>query len=171
MIRMFSRAGRAAVLDRRPFTEAFFDGDAMADAAIVVSLTAVGRYLIGVLIGDFAFSVPGILQVAIAGVVSWLILGFATWFSATKLFGGSGRPQTMLALQGLAVLPLLLEAFGAIGGLIGLIWYLVILVLATREAIDLNARDAAVSVLIGFAIAAIIRLLLGVPFAVFSAIF
>ena len=59
MIRMFSRAGRAAVLDRRPFTEAFFDGDAMADAAIVVSLTAVGRYLIGVLIGDFASASRG----------------------------------------------------------------------------------------------------------------
>lgn len=170
MIRMFSRAGRAALLDRKPFSEAFFDDDAMADAAIVVSFTAVARYLIGVLVGEFPFTVPLLLQVAIAGVVSWLILGFATWFAATRLFGGSGRPQTMLALQGLAVLPLVLEAGGAIGGLIGLVWYLVILVQATREAIDLRPRDAAVSVLIGFALAAIIRFLLGVPYAVFNAI-
>jgi hypothetical protein len=170
---MFARAGRAAVLDRKPFTEAFFDGDSAADAAILVSIVAaatyVGRLLINGLIGGF--SLATLFQVVIAGVVSWLILGFATWFAATKLFGADGRPQTMIALQGLAVLPLLLELFGTIGAGIGLLWYLVILVVATREAAQTNARDAAVSVLIGFAIAAIFRTLLGVPFAVFSALF
>jgi hypothetical protein len=77
----------------------------------------------------------------------------------------------MIALQGLAVLPLLLELLGTIGGTIGLVWYLVILVVATREAADMSTRNAAVSVLIGFAIAAIFRTLLGVPFALFSALF
>jgi hypothetical protein len=170
---MFARAGRAAVLDRKPFTEAFFDGDSAADAAILVSIVAaatyVGRLLINGLIGGF--SIATLFQVVIAGVVSWLILGFATWFAATRLFGADGRPQTMIALQGLAVLPLLLELLGSIGSAIGLVWYLVILVVATREAAQTNARDAAVSVLIGFAIAAVFRALLGVPFAVFSALF
>jgi hypothetical protein len=170
---MFSRAGRAALLDRKPFTEAFFDSDSAADAAILVSSVAAATYA-GILLlpgGIRAFSVIGLLQVVIAGVVSWLILGFATWFAATRLFGGSGRPQTMLGLHGLAVLPLLLEMTGSLGGTIGLIWYLVVLVVATREAVDLQTRDAAVSVLIGFAMAVIFRALLGVPFAVFSAIF
>ncbi len=170
---MFSRAGRAALLDRKPFTEAFFDSDAAADAAILVSSVAAATY-VGILLlpgGIGAFSVTGLLQVVIAGVVSWLILGFATWFAATRLFGGSGRPQTMLGLHGLAVLPLLLEMTGSLGGTIGLVWYLVVLVVATREAVDLQTRDAAVSVLIGFALAVIFRALLGVPFAVFSAIF
>ncbi|MDP9144252.1 MAG: YIP1 family protein [Actinomycetota bacterium] len=170
---MFSRAGRAAILDRKPFTEAFFDGDSAADAAILVStvagVTYVGRLLVNGAIGAFSF--PTLLQIVIAGVVSWLILGFATWFTATRLFGASGRPQTMIALQGLAVLPLLLELFGRIGGSIGLIWYLVILVVGTREAAEIKTRDAAVSVLIGFAIAAIFRTLMGVPFAVFGALF
>ncbi len=170
---MFSRAGRAAVLDRKPFTEAFFDGDSAADAAILVStvagVTYVGRLLVNGAIGAFSF--PTLLQIVIAGVVSWLILGFATWFTATRLFGASGRPQTMIALQGLAVLPLLLELFGRIGGSIGLLWYLVILVVGTREAAEIKTRDAAVSVLIGFAIAAIFRTLMGVPFAVFGALF
>lgn len=177
---MFSRAGRAALLDRKPFTEAFFDSDSAADAAILVSSVAAATYA-GILLlpgGIGAFSVIGLLQVVIAGVVSWLILGFATWFAATRLFGGSGRPQTMLGLHGLAVLPLLLEmtgslggTVGSLGGTIGLIWYLVVLVVATREAVDLQTRDAAVSVLIGFALAVIFRALLGVPFAVFSAMF
>jgi hypothetical protein len=47
----------------------------------------------------------------------------------------------------------------------------VVLVVGTREAAAINTRNAAVSVLIGFAIAAIFRTLLGVPFAVFSALF
>jgi hypothetical protein len=77
----------------------------------------------------------------------------------------------MIALQGLAVLPLVLELFGQIGSAIGLVWHLVVLVVATREAAAIDTRNAAVSVLIGFAIAAIFRTLLGVPFAIFSALF
>jgi hypothetical protein len=169
---MFSRAGRATILERKPFTEAYFDGDSAADAAILVALVAavtyVGRLLVNGVIT--AFSLPGLFQSVIAGVVSWLILGFASWFAATRLFQSTGRPQTFIALQGLAVLPLLLELFGQIAGGIGLIWYLVVLVVGTREAASIDTRNAAVSVLIGFAIAAIFRTLLGVPFAVFSAL-
>ena len=170
---MFSRAGRAVLLDRKPFTEAFFDSDAAADGAILVTTVAgatyVGRLVISGTLGRFSFLV--LLQIVIAGVASWLILGFATWFAATRLFGASGRPQTMLGLQGLAALPLLLELGGRLLSALGLVWYLVILVTATREAADLNTRDAAVSVLIGFAIAVIFRALLSVPFAVFGALF
>ncbi len=162
---MFSRAGRALTLDRKPFTEAFFDSDSPADAAILVSFVAAITGVFG------AFSVSRLLQFVIGGVVSWLILGFATWFAATRLFRSSSRPQTMIALQGLAVLPLILEIFGQIAGTVGLLWYLAVLVVGTREATDLTTRDAAVSVLIGFAIAAIFRALLGVPFAVFGALF
>jgi hypothetical protein len=170
---MFSRAGRAAMLDRKPFTEAYFDGDSAADAAILVAIVAAVTYVGGLLVNGIIglFSLTSLFQVVIAGVVSWLVLGFATWFAATRLFQSTGRPQTMIALQGLAVLPLILELFGAIAGAIGLIWYLVILVVGTREAANINTRNASVSVLIGFAVAAIFRTLLGVPFAVFSALF
>lgn len=167
---MLTRSGRALLLDRRPFTEAFFDSNAMADSAILVSLVAAVTYVATVFVSAGSFSVTGLFGSVIAGIISWLILGFATWLAATKLFNGSGRPQTMLGLQGLAVLPLLLELF-PIGAAIGLVWYLVILVIATREAVSLPTREAAVAVLIGFAIAVVVRLLIGVPFAVFSAIF
>lgn len=170
---MFSRAGRAVLLDRKPFNEAFFDGDSAADAAILVAIvsavTYVGRLLVNGVMN--AFSITNLLGALIAGVVSWLILGFATWFAATRLFQASSRPQTMIALQGLAVLPLVLELFGSIGAAIGVIWYLVILVVGTREAASIDTRNAAVSVLIGFAIAAVFRILLGAPFAIFSALF
>jgi len=168
---MFSRAGRALTLNRTPFTEAFFDNDSAADAAIMVSFVAAATYFGWLLTGVLgSFDLLFLFSVIVSGVVSWLILGFATWFVATRLFNGSGRPQTMIALQGLAVLPLLLEIFGQLAGSVGLIWYLVILVVATREATDLDTKNAAVSVLIGFAIAALFRALIGVPFAIFGSL-
>lgn len=172
---MFSRAVRAAAFDRKAFTEAFFDDEAAADGALVVASVGAITYLGLWLRGIAVLSVQGLLQSLVAAVISWLILAFATWFVATRLFGGGGRPQTMMAMHGLAALPLVLELFeGFASGLIaaaGLIWYLAVVVVATREASDVNTRNAAVSVLIGFAIAAIFRALIGVPFAVFGALF
>jgi hypothetical protein len=51
---------------------------------------------------------------------------------------------------------------------VGLVWYLGILVLATKEATELPYKFAGVSVLIGFAAAVLVRALLRVPFALFS---
>ncbi|MEA1903245.1 MAG: YIP1 family protein [Actinomycetota bacterium] len=170
---MFTRAIRAAMFDRKTFTEAFFDDDAAADGAIIVALVGALTYL-GILAihdGFGFFSVARLFQILIAAVASWLILAFATWFAATRLFGSTNRPQAMIAMHGLAALPLLLEIFGSwIAGL-GLIWYLVVLTIATQEATDLQIRNAAVSVLIGFAVAAIVRALIGVPFAILGGIF
>lgn len=170
---MFTRAGRAAIFDRKVYTEAFFDNDAMADGAIIVASVGALTYLIFLVrFGAFsAFDLTSLFQILLASVTSWLILGYATWFAANRLFQGSGRPQTLLAMQGLAPLPLVLEAFGALISSVGLVWYLAILVMATKEGTDLDYKFAGVSVLIGFAAAALVRALLGVPFAVFGALF
>lgn len=169
---MFSRAGRAALLDRDAFLEAFFDDDAMADGAIIVAIVGAGTYLGWVVLGTASFTIAALFSVLISSIISWLILGFATWFAAGRLFGASGRPQTLLALHGLAVLPLLLELAGQqiVAG-VGLVWYLVVLVVGTKVGTDLATRNAAVSVLIGFALAALVRMLIRVPFAVFSGLF
>lgn len=170
---MFTRAGRAAIFDRKVYTETFFDDDAMADGAIVVAVVGALTYLIALLwfgvIG--AFDIAGLFRVLIGSVASWLILGYATWFAATRLFQSSGRPQTLLGMQGLAPLPLILEAFGPPASWVGLVWYLAILVMATKEGTDLPYKYAAVVTVIGFAAAAVIRALLGVPFALFSGVF
>lgn len=167
---MFTRAGRAAFFDRKVYTEAFFDNDAMADGAIVVaSVGAVTYLLFLVRLGELgSFDLTALFQVLIASVASWLILGFATWFAANRLFQGSGRPQTLLAMHGLAPLPLVLDALGRPIAWLGLVWYLAILVVATKEGTDLEYKFSAVAVLIGFAAAFIIRALLRVPFAAFS---
>lgn len=163
---MLTRAGRATIFDRKAFTEAFFDDDAMADSAIIVALVGGATYLGFLARGVFlGFELTEFLGVVLYSVVSWLILGFATWFAATRIFQASGRPQALIALQGLAVLPLLAEIFGSPISWVGLVWYLVILVVATKEATDLPYKHSGVSVLIGFAVTFLIRLLLGAPFA------
>lgn len=174
---MFTRAGRAAIFDQKVYTEAFFDDDAMADAAIIVALVGAATY-IGFLARAFflagafpGFDLTGLIEVVLYSVVSWLILGFATWFAATRLFGATGRPQTLIALQGLAVVPLLLEIAGSPVSWLGLMWYVAILVVATRQASDLPYKHAGLSVLIGFAAAFVVRLLLGAPFALLSGAF
>lgn len=170
---MFTRAGRATFLDRKAFTEAFFDDDAMADSAIIVALTGAVTYL-GVLIWFGAlgsFNLVTLIQALVYSVASWLILGLATWFAATRLFGSSNRYQTVIAVQGLAVLPLLLEIFGTPLSWLGLVWYLVVLVVATKEATDLDYKFAGVSVLIGFAVAFVVRLLIGASFGLLSGVF
>ncbi len=169
---MLTRAGRAAILDRKAFTEAFFDGDAAADGAIIVALVGAATYLGTLRLGAFDFfTIARLFQSIIAAVVSWLILALATWFAASRLFGSTNRPQTMIAMHGLAPVPLVLEIFGGLVAGLALIWYLVILVLATQEASDLKMRDAAVSVLIGFAAAVLLRAFIGVPFVVFGGLF
>ncbi len=168
---MFTRAGRAAMFDKDAFTEAFFDDEAMADGAIVVALVGLVTYLGVTLIGGFSFSVAGVLGSLITPIISWLILGFATWFAAARMFGATGRPQTLIALQGLAALPLLLEIGGEVAGAVGLVWYLAVLVIATKVATDLITRNAALAVLIGFALAVLVRALISAPFRALSAIF
>lgn len=173
MSKILNRAFQAVLLRRKPFTEAFFDGESTADAALLVAMVSAATYVGGLLLRfGGSFSVTVLLRLVLGGVTSWLILGFATWLASNKLFQGSGSAQTMLGLQGLAVLPLLLDIVGSrIVGAIALVWYLAILVIATREAANLEAKNAVVSVLIGLAAAALIRAILNVPFAAFSSIF
>lgn len=172
-MKLLTKAGRAAIFDKKVYVEAFFDDDAMADGAIVVALVGAVSYL-GVLVWFGAlgsFDLIGLVRALIFSVVSWLILGFATWFAATRLFGSSSRYQTLIALHGLAVLPLLLEIFGTPISWLGLIWYVAALVFATKEATDLDYKNAGLSVLIGFAVAAFVRLLMGASFGLFSSVF
>jgi hypothetical protein len=74
-------------------------------------------------------------------------------------------------MQGLATLPLLLEIFGSPVAWVGVLWYLAALVVATKEGTDLDLKFAGVSVLIGFAVAFLIRALIGVPFGLFAGAF
>lgn len=172
MRKLTTRAVRAAIFDAKAFKEAYFDDEATADSAIIVALVGVATYVLGLAFGPFSFSIGSLIQLVLAGVVSWLILAMASWFAASRLFGARCSPQMVMALQGLASLPLVLGAFpGELVQAVGLAWYLALLVIATKEATSLETRNAAVSVLIGFAVAALVRMLFQAPFLFLSQLF
>lgn len=174
MTKIFARATRASFFQREAFKEAYFDNDSTADGAILVALVGALTY-VGLLItlGFLSlFDIRDLLQFVIGSVVSWLILAFATWGAARWFFEAGARPQTLVGVHGLAVLPLMADLFQSrLVGAVGLVWYLALLTIGTQEVTDLDLKKSAVSVLIGFAAAALVRGLLNVPFAAFSSLF
>jgi hypothetical protein len=174
MQKILSRAFRGAMLDRKAFAEVFWDDDAVADGVIVVAAVSVVSFLVVALTRASVSisSVPALLQTAVSGVASWLILAAATWFAATRMFKTGGGIQTMMATHGLAYLPTLAFVIPfALAPIIGLVWYLAVLTRATQEAVSSNTKTAALSVLVGFAFMLIIQAIFQLPFTAASALF
>ncbi|MEX1003766.1 MAG: YIP1 family protein [Acidimicrobiia bacterium] len=174
MQKIFSRALRGAMLDRKAFAEVFWDDDATADGVIVVASVAVASFLIVALtrasvgIG----SIPALLQAAISAVASWLILAAATWFAATRLFKTGGGIQTTMATHGLAYLPTIAFAIPIpIVPVIGLVWYVAVLTRATQESVSSDTKTAFLAVLVGFAFMLMIQAIFQLPFTAASALF
>lgn len=174
MQKIFSRAVRGAMMDRKAFAEVFWDDDATADGVIVVaSVAAVSFVFIALTRADISISsIPALLQTAIYAVASWLILSAATWFAATKMFKTGGGIQTTMATHGLAYLPTLAFVVPiAIVPVIGLVWYIAVLTRATQEAVSSDTKTAFLSVLVGFAFMLIIQAIFRLPFTAASALF
>lgn len=174
MKKIFSRAARGAMLDRKAFAEVFWDDDATADGVIVVAVVAAVSFLVvavtraSVSIG----SIPALLQTTISAVASWLILAAATWFAATRLFKTGGGIQTMMATHGLAYLPTIAFVIpGSIAPVVGLVWYIAVLTRATQEAASANTKTAFLAVLVGFAFMLMIQAIFQLPFTAASALF
>ncbi len=179
MKKIFGRAWRGALLKKRAFQEVYWDNDATADGVIVVASVQVVLLLASLVAGSLGVRQAGLalatewdqfltalISAMIYGVAGWLILAAATWLAATKLFKQNGTIQTMMAMHGLAYLPLLatLAPF-TIADVLAVVWYLVVVVVATREAVETDTRYAALSVLVGYAVLAILASIFGGVFA------
>lgn len=171
-MRAVRRALKSAIFDRGTHRDLFFDSDATADAVLLVAAISAVTYA-GMVAraGLGAFSVTGLFEVVIYGVVGWLILSAGTWVAATKLLQGSGQLQTMMRLHGHCELPLVLAIFGPIGAAVGLGWTVAAKVPATGEAASLDIAKSAAAVLVGFALVILIRAVFRLPFLALSAIF
>jgi hypothetical protein len=181
---ILQQAWRAATLDRRAFGDWLYSSSATGDAALLVVGVMLAQWIavtIGILIGDGglgALDLVGLLSFAISALAEWFFLGAATWFAGTRLFGGSGDWQGVLRLHGLAYLPRVLSVLVVVGGsvaawapVVGYVWHLVALVVASAVALSLKTRDAVLSVLIGAAIIFAIRFLISGTFGVVGGLF
>ncbi len=172
MTKIFSRALRGCVLDKKAFDQVFWDDDATADGVILVAVvSAVGFLISAVLAGGLgAGIVLGILGAMVSGVAGWLILAACVWVASTKIFKTGGGIQTMMATHGLAYLPLVLVPVGIrLLSVAAIVWYLVVLVVATRSATESDQKTAALSVLIGYAVLVLLAAVLrGITFTAVS---
>jgi hypothetical protein len=171
------KAFRVALFDRRTAASISFDTAATGDAVLIVAGVHAVIQIVG-FVRAGSFNVFGLLQAVVLGVAGWIFLSFAVWLMGTRLLKGSGEAQTLIRLTGFAHLPLLLTALGSevqtvpnsradAIGLVGLVWYLSAVVIATSVALGLRLKESLASVVLGAALIFLFQLLLRVPFLFF----
>ncbi|MBI3306279.1 MAG: hypothetical protein HYZ84_00530 [Candidatus Omnitrophica bacterium] len=148
----------AAKLDPQIYEEVEHDPSALKQAAVVVILSSVA--------GGVGLLVPGIgIEGLFWGIVSTL-LGWVIWAAIIYGVGGKlmAKPQTsssvseVMRVIGFASTPGLIRIFGLFPPLrvpiffIAMVWMLVAMVLAVRQALDYESMGRAVAVvLVGWA--------------------
>jgi hypothetical protein len=165
LVEILGRGFRAALFDRKAYNQILFERSATADAVLLVAgVTGVVFLAFAVRSGFRVDFVTGLLEVMIGGLAQWLFLALAVWFAATRLFKGGGDPQTIMRVHGYAHLPLLLTALGGPLRIVGVIWFLAALVVATSVGSNLEIRLALPAVLVGYAILFLVGLVFRAPF-------
>ena len=141
------------------------DTTATTQAMAVVALAAVAGAIGGA--GD---GVKGIIGGAIGAIISWIIVGVATWFVGTRLMGADdigGGPGRTLRATGFAKAPqfLLVLGFipivGVIVAVVAWVWGLITGVLAVREALSISTGKAIVTIVVAAVLLGIVGLIFG----------
>jgi hypothetical protein len=177
------RIVRAIRLDWTVFREIAEDENAMKEAAIIVIIvtflsaiggagssliaqTGIGTAVLGFFVG---WLVNGIL----IGWIGWAIL---TYFVGTILLKGQSDISEMMRVLGYASAPKLLGLLSfipCVGPLIALAgWVLSLIagIIAIRESMEFDTGNAVITVLISWAIALVISMIVGSIFGVGAAI-
>lgn len=156
---LFNQMIRAARLDKKLYTELFFDSYATGNAVLAVALVYSEIY-VGALIAGARFDLLTFLWFMLGGIVGWLVVAGGLWLAGTKLFQGAGTGATAARLTGFSHTPLLLllVAFLVPSGIaqlivvLALVWFGATLAVAAQAMFDLDIRQAALSALIAIAI-------------------
>lgn len=157
---------RAAKLDVNLYEEVEADKGAMGQAmsVVVISSIAAGIGSIG------NVGLTGLLLGTITALIGWFFWAWLTYFIGTKLLP---EPQTradvgeLLRTIGFSSSPGLIRVLGIIPGLTmlvhlaAMVWMLIAMVIAVRQALDYTSTMRAVGVCcIGFAIQMLIMMIL-----------
>ena len=170
---MVDRIVRAIRLDWTVFREIAVDPEATKQAAIIVLvvslLSAVGSGL-GLLVAKVGFgtAVWGFFNEWLIGgvLIGWIGWAILTYFVGTTLFKGESSIEEMLRVLGYASAPRLLGLLGfipCVGWVFpfaGWILSLIAGVIAVREAMEFDTGNAVVTVLISWAVALVLSLII-----------
>ncbi len=178
---LVDRMIRAAKLDVSLYEEVEKDTEATNQALLVVFIASVcsgiGSGVSGLLagLGPVALTI-GLVGGIITALVGWLIWSFVTYFIGTRLFKGPETEATygeLLRTIGFSDSPGILAILGfvpfGLGGLISfvaMIWSLIAMVIAVRQALDFTTGRAILTCIVGWIIMVIIIVSLGLLIAI-----
>lgn len=164
---LFNQMIRAARLDKKLYTELFFDSYATGNAVVVVALVYAVIYA-GIVAGSaVGFDLIRLLWFMLGGLVGWLVVAGGLWLGATKVFNGHGAGATAVRLTGFSHTPLLLlvAAFYVPSGVArviivaALVWFGATLAVAAQAMFDLDLRQSALSALMAIALWWVLQLI------------
>ena len=144
------RAVGTSLLKRNSLLDIALDRRATADAALLVSGVAVIGYLWDVMRG-VGFSLRLLVAVLINSLMVWIIMAGITLLMGKVLFKTETSMSTVMRLQGFSYLPLVLTYLAGPVALAGRVWFLVVLVVATNEALETVYWRAVVTVVASLA--------------------
>lgn len=161
----------AARLDERIYEEVEHDRGATGQAAAVVLLSSLAAGVSGLAV----VGPVGLVLFTIAGLISWAIYAYVTYYIGTRLLAGPdtsadwgelARTLGFAQTPGLIVIVGVVEALAVVVSLVAGIWIIVTTVVALRAALDFTIGRAIGTALIGWLVLVVIR---GVIFAILSA--
>jgi len=171
------------MLDVTLYEEVEADETATTQAILVVILssvcsgigTAISQALSGHGLGGMGLGLIGGL---FSSLIAWLIWSFITYIIGTKVLGGVASFNELLRTIGFSNSPGILSILSFIpilGGLISFtvwIWRLAAMVIAVRQALDFTTGKAILTCVIGWIVAilflVIIGMVLALPFIIWS---
>lgn len=158
---MLDRLIRGARLDKRLYTEVFFDNAATGDAVLLVAGIYSAIYL-ALALGDdrVSLSVVSLIGILLSGLIGWLIVSGGLWLAGTKLFEGTSRGSTVVRVTGfshgplalLVVAPFLPSGIAQLIVGLTLAWFVAALAAAAQVLFDFDLRKAVGSALLAVAL-------------------
>ena len=136
----------AAMLDVATYEEVEHDTSATTQAGLVVVLVAVAQGIA---------SPAGVISGIVGSLIGWLAMAGLTYFIGTRLFKGTATWGELLRTLGFATAPGILyivgiiPVLGALASLAIMIWVLVAVVIAIRQALDITTGKAVLTGLLG----------------------
>ena len=136
----------AAMLDVATYEEVEHDTSATTQAGLVVVLAAVAQGIA---------SPAGVISGIVGSLIGWLAMAGLTYFIGTRLFKGTATWGELLRTLGFATTPGILyivgiiPILGALASLAIMIWVLVAVVIAIRQALDVTTGKAVLTGLLG----------------------
>lgn len=154
---MISRMLRASMLDAHVYEEVESDSSAIVQAVLIVVVVAVARGVATLSVTD---NILGIAFGIIAGLLSWAVWAFITYFVGTKLLKTEETESSwgeLARVTGFAQSPGLLFVIAVVpvigNGVLAVVslWQLAAMVVGIRQALDYTSTFRAIGVvLIGF---------------------